>query len=145
MTGIVAVELAVEKAMTSASRMPLSTCRGRHQEKKRIRAVGVSCHNLGAMKTAAKCPWVDVVLARINPEGTKMDGTVDEVVEVLREMKKNGKAVIGMKIYGEGKLAGMKEKCMYWMTILLAASAGVPNGGTMIIMKIVQAQISTIH
>ncbi len=27
-------------------------------------------------------------------------------------MKKNGKAVIGMKIYGEGKLAGMKEKCI---------------------------------
>ncbi len=82
------------------------------KEKKQIRAVGVSCHNLGAMKTAASCPWVDVVLARINPQGTKMDGTVSEVVEVLREMKKNGKAVIGMKIYGEGKLAGMKEKCI---------------------------------
>ena len=38
MTGIVAVELAVEKAMTSASRMPRSASSGRTQEKKRIRS-----------------------------------------------------------------------------------------------------------
>lgn len=82
------------------------------KEKKQIRALGVSCHDLGAMKTAASCPWVDVVLARINPEGTRMDGTVPEVVEVLREMKRNGKSIIGMKIYGEGQLADQKEKCI---------------------------------
>jgi aryl-alcohol dehydrogenase-like predicted oxidoreductase len=85
------------------------------KEKKLVRAVGVSCHDLGAMRTAATCPWVDVVLARINQVGGKrvrMDGTVEEVVSVLRDIKANGKAVIGMKILGEGILADQKEECI---------------------------------
>ena len=82
------------------------------KEKGQIRAVGVSCHDLGALKTAAKCPWVDVVLARINPKGVKMDGTPEEITAVLKEMKDNGKAVIGMKIFGEGALSGEKDACI---------------------------------
>jgi 1-deoxyxylulose-5-phosphate synthase len=80
--------------------------------KKQIRAVGVSCHDFGALKTAAQCPWVEVILARINPKGAKMDGPVDEVVPVLKAAKANGKALIGMKIYGEGTLAHMKDECI---------------------------------
>jgi aryl-alcohol dehydrogenase-like predicted oxidoreductase len=49
------------------------------KEKKQVRAVGVSCHDLGALKTAAQCPWVDVILARINPKGASMDGSVGRV------------------------------------------------------------------
>jgi len=82
------------------------------KQKKQIRAVGVSCHNLGALKTAAQSSWVDVILARINPKGAKMDGPVDDVVPVLKAAKANGKALIGMKIYGEGTLAHMKDECM---------------------------------
>jgi len=82
------------------------------KEKKQVRAVGVSCHNLEAMKVAAESPWVDVILARINPHGVKMDGTTDEVVAVLRRAKENGKALIGMKIYGEGQLADRRDECM---------------------------------
>lgn len=82
------------------------------KEKKQIRAVGVSCHDLGALKTAASSPWVDVILARINPKGASMDGTVEEVLPVLKTAKANGKALIGMKIYGEGKLAHMKDECI---------------------------------
>jgi 1-deoxyxylulose-5-phosphate synthase len=82
------------------------------KSKKQIRAVGVSCHDFGALKTAAQCPWVDVILARINPKGAKMDGPVDEVVPVLKTAKANGKALIGMKIYGEGTLAHMKDECI---------------------------------
>lgn len=87
------------------------------KEKKQVRAVGVSCHNLGAMKTAARCPWIDVVLARINPRGVKMDGTRDEVIAVLRSIKDNGKAVIGMKIFGEGQLAKdpkQRDQCIHF-------------------------------
>ena len=51
--------------------------------KGKIKAVGVSCHNLDALKAAADCPWVDVVLARINPDGVKMDAPTAEVVPVL--------------------------------------------------------------
>jgi aryl-alcohol dehydrogenase-like predicted oxidoreductase len=83
--------------------------------KGRIRAVGCSCHNFGAMQTAAAAPWVDVLLARINMKGgdkAMMDGTREEVEAVLRTAKKNGKAVIGMKIFGEGRLADQREACI---------------------------------
>jgi predicted aldo/keto reductase-like oxidoreductase len=82
------------------------------KDKKKIRAVGVSCHDFGALKTAASCPWVDVLLARINPVGKKMDGPVDKVVPVLQEAKANGKAIIGMKIFGEGTLIDQKHECI---------------------------------
>ncbi|HPA16097.1 MAG TPA: aldo/keto reductase [Verrucomicrobiae bacterium] len=82
------------------------------KEKGTVRALGVSCHSLIALKKAAEHPWVDAVLARINPKGAKMDGTVEEVVPVLRRIKENGKTLLGMKIYGEGTLAHMKDECM---------------------------------
>jgi 1-deoxyxylulose-5-phosphate synthase len=82
------------------------------KQKKRVRTVGVSCHDFGALKTAAQCPWVEVILARINQQGAKMDGPVDEVVAVLKQAKANGKAIIGMKIFGEGTLANQKEDCI---------------------------------
>ncbi len=80
--------------------------------KKQIRAVGVSCHSLGALSKAAECPWVDVVMARINPKGASMDGKPEDVIPILKQIKKNGKAVVGMKIYGEGKLVHMKDECI---------------------------------
>ena len=71
----------------------------------KIRALGVSCHNLDAMKTAASLDWVDVMLNRINPFGVKMDGTPEEVTAVLKTACDNGKGMIGMKILGEGQMA----------------------------------------
>jgi hypothetical protein len=41
-----------------------------------------------------------------------MDGKVEDVVSILREARTNGKAIIGMKIYGEGRLADRKEECI---------------------------------
>ncbi len=81
----------------------------------RIRAVGCSCLDLRALQTAANSPWVDVILARINVQGGKearMDGSRDEVEAVLRTARKNGKAIIGMKILGEGRLAGQCDACI---------------------------------
>jgi aryl-alcohol dehydrogenase-like predicted oxidoreductase len=80
--------------------------------KGQVRAVGVSCHSMSALKTAGECPWVDVIMARINPEGAKMDGKPDEVIPILQQIKDNGKAIIGMKIYGEGRLVHMKDECI---------------------------------
>ncbi len=82
------------------------------KEQKQVRAVGVSCHDYGALKTAASSPWVDVVLARINPKGVKMDGSPEQITAVLKEAKANGKAVIGMKIFGEGELSEEREACI---------------------------------
>jgi predicted aldo/keto reductase-like oxidoreductase len=70
-----------------------------------IRAHGISCHSIEALRLAAATPWVDVDLARVNPMGIRMDADPSTVIEVLRQMKASGKGVIGMKILGEGKLA----------------------------------------
>jgi aryl-alcohol dehydrogenase-like predicted oxidoreductase len=82
------------------------------KQKKRVRAVGVSCHDLGALNRAAETPWVDVVLARINPRGNHMDGKPPDVIAALRRLKKAGKAVVGMKIFGEGQLVKQKDECI---------------------------------
>lgn len=68
-----------------------------------IRAHGVSCHDFGALKTAAAHPWVDVMLSRINPYGIKMDASPEEVVPVLESACAAGKGMLGMKIAGEGE------------------------------------------
>jgi aryl-alcohol dehydrogenase-like predicted oxidoreductase len=74
-----------------------------------IRAHGVSCHTLAALQLAARTPWVDVDLARINPRGLHMDADPSTVTSVLREMKAAGKGVIGMKILGQGELGGQLD------------------------------------
>ncbi len=75
-----------------------------------VKAVGVSCHNWDAMVEAVNNPWVDVILARINPFQTHMDGTPEAVSELLGKAKQNGKGVIGMKIFGEGKHVSDEER-----------------------------------
>jgi 1-deoxyxylulose-5-phosphate synthase len=78
-----------------------------------VRAVGVSCHDMGALKAAAVHPWVDVILARINYRGGKdysCDGTREEVAAVLQTAHQHGKAVVGMKVFGAGKLVKPEEK-----------------------------------
>lgn len=77
-----------------------------------IRAHGVSCHSLKALKTAAKTDWVQIDLARINPAGMVMDASVPVVIEVLKEMKTAGKAVMGMKIIGAGKLSSRIDESL---------------------------------
>src|SRR6266478_7264759 len=77
-----------------------------------IRAHGCSCHSIEALRTAAKSPWVDLDLARVNPIGAFMDAEPDIVVSVLREMKSNGKAVVGMKILGQGTLRNRQDEAL---------------------------------
>ena len=81
-----------------------------------IRAHGISCHSLGALETAADESWVDVDLARYNPGGVAMDADVNTVHNVLSRMKNNGKAIIGMKVYGAGQLVDKKDECLEFHT-----------------------------
>jgi aryl-alcohol dehydrogenase-like predicted oxidoreductase len=77
-----------------------------------IRAHGVSCHDLGALKAAADSEWVDVDLARLNPAGVAMDADPGTVISVLRTMKQRGKGVIGMKILGAGALRNRRDEAL---------------------------------
>ena len=75
-----------------------------------IRAHGVSCHSLEALKVAADEDWVDSVNARINAYGVKMDAGPEEVAPVLAKFHERGKSVIGMKLIGEGTFRDSDEK-----------------------------------
>jgi len=83
------------------------------KEQGAVRAVGISCHDFKALQLAARHPWIDVIMARINHKGGakfKCDNTAAAVARVLKEARANGKAVVGMKIFGEGTLTKPEEK-----------------------------------
>ena len=83
----------------------------RAKEEKLIRAHGTSCHGMDPLRTSAQETFVEVDLARINPEGLIMDDKKpDEVASVLEEMHSAGKGIIGMKILGEGKITTPERK-----------------------------------
>ena len=76
-----------------------------------IRAHGTSCHGMDPLRTSAHEEFVEIDLARINPENLIMDGKKpDEVASQLEEMHSAGKGVVGMKILGEGKINTPERK-----------------------------------
>jgi len=90
-----------------------------------IRAHGCSCHTIEALHAAAKSPWVEIDLARINPIGSHMDADPTTVVSVLREMRAGGKAVVGMKILGQGDMRTRQDEALRY-----ALSLGVLDAFT---------------
>jgi len=83
------------------------------KEKKWIRAKGVSCHSLPALRAATASDWTEVHLVRVNPQGSHTDGEVadwsgsihHDISPVMQEIKTThakGRGVIGMKIIGNG-------------------------------------------
>src|SRR5499427_3534365 len=85
-----------------------------------IRAHGCSCHSIEALRAAAKSQWVEIDLVRTNPIGAYMDADPATVVSGLKEMKATGKAVMGMKILGQGQLRGRENEAIKY-----ALSSGV--------------------
>ena len=77
-----------------------------------IKALGMSCHTLPALKRASDLEWVEVALTRINPYGKIMDGALEDVMPIQRKFKERGASVIGMKIFGAGKLVDKRDECM---------------------------------
>lgn len=82
------------------------------KEKGTVRMLGISCHSLVALEEAAEEPWVELDLARWNPEALHMDADVETVEKVLTRMKKNGKSIMGMKVLGQGELKRKKDECL---------------------------------
>lgn len=99
------------------------------KQKNLIRAHGVSCHSLPALKKAAQLDWVDVNLVRVNPQGVNIDTPelsvftasnethVPAVVDQLKVMRKNGHGVIGMKLIGQGEFRNIEDrrKSLRWV------------------------------
>jgi aryl-alcohol dehydrogenase-like predicted oxidoreductase len=91
------------------------------QDKKWIKARGVSCHSLPALRAAVTTDWTQVHLVRVNPQGFRMDTerqvqdtrVADDIKPVLAELKKmreKKRGVIGMKIFGDGQMKTDAER-----------------------------------
>ncbi len=90
------------------------------KEKKWIRAKGVSCHSLPALRAATASNWTEVQLVRVNPKAKHIDGmdlTWDKpgrdltpVLAELKTMRAKGRGVIGMKIIGNGDFTQPEDR-----------------------------------
>lgn len=90
------------------------------KEKQWIRAKGVSCHTLAALRNAVDTDWTEVHLVRVNPQGRYMDagrevwgrGTADvsSVMDQIKTMHAKGHGVIGMKIFGNGDFKNPEDR-----------------------------------
>ncbi len=90
-----------------------------------IRAHGVSCHTIEALRAAAASPWVEVDLVRLNPIGSHMDADPDTVISVVKQMRAQGKGIVGMKILGQGDLRDKPSEAIRY-----ALSTGVLDAFT---------------
>jgi aryl-alcohol dehydrogenase-like predicted oxidoreductase len=90
-----------------------------------IRAHGVSCHTIGALRAAAALPWVELDLVRLNPIGSHMDADPDTVITTIKQMRAQGKAIVGMKILGQGDLRSKPSEAIRY-----ALSTGVLDAFT---------------
>ncbi len=92
------------------------------KDKQIIRAHGVSCHSLPALKRSVEIDWVDVHLVRINPQGVMLDtpqqtwnaqsnaSHVPGVMEQIKLMRAKKRGVIGMKLIGEGAFVDPEDR-----------------------------------
>jgi len=91
------------------------------KDKKWIRAKGVSCHSLPALRAATASNWTEVHLVRVNPQGAHIDGEDEEVwdnlthepapvLTELKTMRAKGRGVIGMKIIGNGDFTKPEDR-----------------------------------
>lgn len=90
------------------------------REKKWIRAKGVSCHSLPALRAAAVADWNEVHLVRVNPQGSYTDGPngdwsedrndISPVLKEIKTMHEKGRGVIGMKIIGNGTFTDAADR-----------------------------------
>ena len=91
---------------------PVMNILSKAREDSIIRAHGISCHSIEALNAAANSDWVQVDLVRYNPAGSHMDDEPKIVADVIKKMKKSGKGIVGMKVFGMGKLADRLDECL---------------------------------
>jgi predicted aldo/keto reductase-like oxidoreductase len=84
-----------------------------------INKIGISVHDMDAIKVAGTQDWIDVILCPLNYNNISTTssqlsmGTTEQVVEELKKIK--GKRIIAMKVFGEGGLIADKKKCIEWI------------------------------
>ncbi|NLK87658.1 MAG: 4Fe-4S binding protein [Clostridiaceae bacterium] len=83
------------------------------REKGRIRAVGVSTHNIEVVKAICDMPEIDVVHPLVNISGIGIgDGTISEMLEAVELAFDRGKGIYSMKPLGGGNLLHSYDECL---------------------------------
>ena len=81
------------------------------QHRKIVVGRGASVHGLPALRAMPGDDWLQVAMIRVNHKGVRMDaedyatdglGNVDEVVQHVKQVKREGMGVVSMKLVGEG-------------------------------------------
>ncbi len=81
------------------------------QQRRIIVGRGASVHGLPALRAMPGDDWLQVAMIRMNHNGTRMDaedyatggrGNVAEVVEHVKQVRREGMGVVSMKLIGEG-------------------------------------------
>jgi aryl-alcohol dehydrogenase-like predicted oxidoreductase len=89
------------------------------QQRDAVKARGASVHGLPALRQVPGTKWLDVAMIRMNHKGTAMDaeeyntsgpGNVSEVVEHVKQVRKEGMGVISMKLVGEGRFTNRDDR-----------------------------------
>jgi predicted aldo/keto reductase-like oxidoreductase len=91
------------------------------QHKGWIKTKGCSCHGLTALREATRSDWMEVQLARVNPQGHLVDGDhptnphhpegkVAEAMKEIKAMHDKGRGIIGMKLVGEGSFTNPEDR-----------------------------------
>jgi ferredoxin len=72
-----------------------------------IRHIGISSHSIAGARSALKCADIEVVMPILNKRGLGIaDGSRDEMVDAIRELRASGRAVYDMKALAGGHLIG---------------------------------------
>lgn len=83
------------------------------REKGRIRAVGVSTHNIEVVRAICDMPEIDIVHPLVNISGIGIgDGSIDEMLTAVKAAWECGKGVYSMKALGGGNLLHSYDQCM---------------------------------
>jgi predicted aldo/keto reductase-like oxidoreductase len=78
-----------------------------------IGMVGISTHSVENVRTAARHPEIDVIHPLINMKGMGIiDGTVDEMLDAIREAHAAGKFVYAMKALAGGNFVPDREEAL---------------------------------
>ena len=75
-----------------------------------IGSYGASFHSIYALKAAVESEWPQVLFVRFNDTGTLMDHYPNVVAPLLHRARKDGKGVVGMKIFGGGKTVQQEQR-----------------------------------
>jgi predicted aldo/keto reductase-like oxidoreductase len=84
------------------------------KERGKIRAHGVTCHNFGALQSAAVSDWVQINQVRWNPRGAHMDADVETARALFKQMRARRQGMIGMKVVAiAGRMLSLsnRERC----------------------------------